>query len=78
MFAGGLDDQLKCEKKSQVLLTLNALTERVERLEKNQKYDDQKLQFNMHRLVEKVINEQSSVSYSKCQPLEKRMEGILY
>lgn len=69
MFTGVLDDQLKGEKKSQVLLTLNALTERVERLEKNQKYDDQKLQFNVHRLIEKTINEQSNLSYSKCQPL---------
>lgn len=33
----------------------------------------------MHRLIEKVINEQSSVGFSKCQqPIEKRVEGMLF
>lgn len=61
---------------TQILMTISSLTERIEKLERSQSFDEQKQHFYIHKIVEKIVSENKDSKYY--QAVEKKLENALF
>jgi hypothetical protein len=61
---------------TQILMTISSLTERIEKLERSQSFDEQKQHFYIHKIVEKIVSENKDSKYY--QAVEKKLENAFF